>query len=48
MKVRSAVGLIPLIAVTILEQEVIERLPGFNRRMQWFLNNRRICISRSR
>ncbi len=41
VKVRSAVGLIPLIAVTILEQEVIERLPGFNRRLQWFLNNRR-------
>ncbi|MGA2712138.1 MAG: glucosidase [Bryobacteraceae bacterium] len=40
VKVRSAVGLIPLIAVTILQQEVIERLPGFNRRMQWFLNNR--------
>lgn len=41
VKVRSAVGLIPLIVVTILEQEVIERLPGFNRRTQWFLNNRR-------
>jgi hypothetical protein len=41
VKVRSAVGLIPLLAITILEQEVIERLPGFNRRMQWFLNNRR-------
>jgi hypothetical protein len=41
VKVRSAVGLIPLIAVTILEQEVIERLPGFKRRTQWFLNNRR-------
>ncbi len=40
LKVRSAVGLIPLFAVTILEQDVIERLPGFNRRMQWFLNNR--------
>jgi len=40
VKVRSAVGLIPLLAVTILRQEVIERLPGFNRRMQWFLNNR--------
>ena len=40
VKVRSAVGLIPLLAVTILEQETIERLPGFSRRMQWFLNNR--------
>lgn len=41
VKVRSAVGLIPLIAVTNLEQETIESLPGFSRRMQWFLNNRR-------
>jgi hypothetical protein len=41
VKVRSAVGLIPLLAITILEQEVIECLPGFNRRLQWFLNNRR-------
>ena len=37
VKVRSAVGLIPLIAVTNLRQDVIERLPGFNRRMEWFL-----------
>jgi hypothetical protein len=41
VKVRSAVGLIPLLAVTILEQEVIERLPSFYRRLQWFLSNRR-------
>lgn len=41
VKVRSAVGLIPLIAVTVLDQATIEGLPGFNRRMQWFLNNRR-------
>ena len=29
MKVRSMVGLIPLIAVEVLEQESIDRLPGF-------------------
>ena len=40
VKVRSLVGLIPLFAVTILQQDVIERLPGFHKRMQWFLNNR--------
>jgi hypothetical protein len=40
LKVRSAVGLIPLIAVETLEQQVIDRLPGFRRRMEWFLNNR--------
>jgi len=40
LKVRSAVGLIPLLCVTILRQETIESLPGFRRRMEWFLNNR--------
>jgi hypothetical protein len=35
------VGLIPLIAVEVLEQETIDRLPGFRKRLDWFLNNRR-------
>jgi hypothetical protein len=39
-KVRSVVGLIPLFAVTNLRQDVIDRLPGFRKRMEWFLNNR--------
>jgi hypothetical protein len=39
LKVRSMVGLIPLSAVEILEPEAIEALPGFKRRMQWFLDN---------
>jgi hypothetical protein len=39
MKVRSAVGLIPLYAVEVLEPEAVDRLPGFKRRMQWFLDN---------
>ena len=39
MKVRSMVGLIPLFAVETLEPEVIEKLPGFRRRMQWFIDN---------
>jgi hypothetical protein len=39
LKVRSMVGLIPLFAVETLEPEVIEKLPGFKRRMEWFLNN---------
>ena len=39
MKVRSMVGLIPLHAVGVLEPEVMEGLPGFKRRMQWFLDN---------
>ena len=39
LKVRSMVGLIPLFAVTILEPEVLAKLEGFNKRMQWFLEN---------
>jgi hypothetical protein len=39
MKVRSMVGLIPLFAVEMMEPEVIDKLPGFKRRMQWFLEN---------
>jgi len=40
LRIRSLVGLIPLIAVEILEEEVIDRLPGFSKRMNWFLENR--------
>jgi hypothetical protein len=34
------VGLIPLFAVEILEEESLRRLPGFWKRMHWFLANR--------
>src|SRR5438034_1353062 len=40
MKVRSMVGLIPLFAAETLEPEIIERLPHFQRRMNWFIDNR--------
>ena len=39
LKVRSLVGLIPLLAVETLEQDIVDRLPGFKRRMQWFIDN---------
>jgi hypothetical protein len=39
LKVRSLVGLIPLFAVETLEPEVVDKLPGFKRRMQWFIDN---------
>jgi hypothetical protein len=39
MKVRSLVGLIPLFAVETFEPEDMVRLPGFRRRMQWFLDH---------
>src|SRR6185369_16653413 len=40
MRVRSMVGLIPLFALETIEPSVIEKLPGFRRRMEWFLENR--------
>ena len=40
VKVRSLVGLIPLFAVETLEPELIEQLPGFRARMEWFIENR--------
>jgi hypothetical protein len=40
LKVRSMVGLLPLIACENLEEDVIERLPGFAKRMRWFIENR--------
>ena len=40
MRVHSAVGLIPLFAVETLEPEMLDRLPGFRKRMEWFINNR--------
>jgi hypothetical protein len=41
MRTRSMVGVIPLFAVEVLEQSVLDRLPGFKKRMDWFLANRR-------
>jgi len=41
LRVRSMVGMIPLFAVEILEGGVIDKLKGFRKRMDWFLNNRK-------
>jgi hypothetical protein len=40
MRVRSLVGLIPLLAVETLEPDVVAALPGFRRRLEWFVRNR--------
>jgi mannosylglycerate hydrolase MGH1-like protein len=40
VKIRSMVGLIPLFAVETLEPGLLQRLPGFKRRMEWFIDNR--------
>ncbi len=40
LRIRSLVGIIPLLAVQVLEPAVIAALPDFRRRMSWFLTNR--------
>ncbi len=40
MRVRSMVGLIPLFAVETLEPEMLEQLPNFRDRLNWYLENR--------
>jgi hypothetical protein len=40
MKLRSMVGLVPLFAVETLEPEVLARLPGFKKRLEWFIEHR--------
>jgi hypothetical protein len=40
LRVRSIVGLMPLIAVAVSPSEEAARLPGFMKRVNWFLRNR--------
>jgi hypothetical protein len=40
MKVRSMVGLIPLFAVEVLDEELFQSNPQFTHRLEWFLHNR--------
>ena len=40
LRARSMVGLIPLFAVETLEPGMLARLPGFARRLEWFIQNR--------
>lgn len=41
LRVRSLVGIIPLFAVEVIEDRLIEKLPGFRKRMEWFLSHRK-------
>ncbi|MEE2640485.1 MAG: glucosidase [Planctomycetota bacterium] len=41
MKIRSLVGLLPLITVQVLHDQRIEKLPGFHKRMRWYLDRNR-------
>ncbi len=40
LRTRSLVGLLPLIAVEVLEEDQIQALPGFAKRMEWFIEHR--------
>jgi hypothetical protein len=40
LKVRSMVGLVPLFAVEVLDEEMMQEMPDFVKRMNWFLENR--------
>ena len=40
LRVRSLVGLMPLLAVETLEPELLEAMPGFRGRLEWYLKNR--------
>lgn len=40
LKIRSLVGLIPLCAVEVIDEDLLTKLPDFNRRLEWILKNR--------
>jgi hypothetical protein len=40
LKVRSLVGLIPLLAVETIEPDLLDAMPEFKGRLDWFLDNR--------
>ncbi|MDQ2828550.1 MAG: glucosidase, partial [Chloroflexota bacterium] len=40
LRVRSVVGLLPLIAANVIDSALVDTLPGFKKRMEWFLHNR--------
>ena len=40
LKIRSMVGLLPLFAVEVIEDEVLQTMPDFAKRLNWLLDNR--------
>ncbi len=40
LKIRSIVGLIPLFAVEVIDEELLARMPKFAERLTWFLDHR--------
>jgi hypothetical protein len=41
LRVRSMVGLIPLFAVQIMEPDLLDSMPDFKLRLEWFVENRK-------
>ena len=47
MRIRSMVGLIPLFAVAVVDQEMLEKLPGLSERMTVFFTSSAATSRRS-
>ena len=45
IRLKSLVGLLPMVTATVLDVEQVEQLPGFKKRMFWFLENRKTLAS---
>ena len=45
VRIRSMVGLLPMVAAGVLDVDLIDQLPGFKKRMVWFLENRKELAS---
>ena len=41
LRVRSIVGLIPLMACLVLDGKYLDKLPGFRKQLNWFMENRK-------
>ena len=41
LRVRSMVGLIPLVTSLVLDGKYLDNLPGFRKQLNWFMENRR-------
>jgi hypothetical protein len=47
LPIRSLVGLIPLYATLTLEPSTLKKMPGFKKRMEWFIENRSAMSKRN-
>ncbi len=45
LRIRSMVGLLPIAAAGVLDSDLIDQLPGFKKRMLWFLKNQKQLAS---